>query len=229
LKTLEIAMNNELNQPPDHKGHVYEVEINGRNIALNDKTPQGGQLLAAGGYEPVDEYVLIKKMKPGTRLISLDETVELSHDSLAQFFAFKSGEVFMFTVNTHGYQWGQPTIQGAEIRDIADVPHDQVILLLRDEEPRLVMDDETVSLNPQGTEHFRTESRQITVYIDKKPKEIDRGTYTTEQLLTLLDVEAGYLLTLQRKDGLDPMKPGQKLKVEPGMCFFSQAPGGGSS
>lgn len=70
----------------------------------------------------------------------------------------------------------------------------------------------------------------IEVFIDDVEKEIPRGTYTTEELLTLLEVKPGYLLNLLNDKGqLEPLQPGERVHVKEGMRFYSQAPGGGSA
>ena len=61
-------------------------------------------------------------------------------------------------------------------------------------------------------------------------KTIPRGTYTTEQLIQVLGVEAGYLLNLVNRNGqLVTLRPGETTKVRKGMKFISQVPCGGSS
>jgi hypothetical protein len=223
-------MNDLHSHPPQPEKGSFTAVVNERTVNFEDPMPLGEQILALAGYEPADEYVLIEEASVGSRLISLDETVNLNHGTPARFFAFRSGEVFMFTVNTHGYQWGRPDIREDELREIAHVSASDVLVLLHgDAPPEVISEGQVVSLQSRGTEHFRTESRLITVFIDKAPKEIARGIYTTEQLLVLLGVQPGYLLNLQRDGGLETLKPGQKTRVEPGMQFFSQAPGGASS
>ena len=74
------------------------------------------------------------------------------------------------------------------------------------------------------------DKKLIEVFIDDVGKEIPRGTYTTEQLLTLLQVTPGYLLNLLDEQGqLQPLQPGEHIHVKDGMHFYSQAPGGGSA
>lgn len=213
-------------EPPDR---LFKVQINDETVEIADATPSGNQLLTAGRFEPADDYVLVEKTDAGSRLISLDETIHLAAHGTTSLFAFKSGEVFLFTVNTHGYQWGQSQISDPEIRDLADIRADDVLVLGRDDDDEVIAPGSVVSLRHGGTEHFRTETRLIKVFIDNVEKEIPRGTYTTEQLINVLGVTPGYLLNLQRKSGLDPLKPGEPLKVKAGMRFFSQAPGGGSA
>ena len=42
-------------------------------------------------------------------------------------------------------------------------------------------------------------------------------------------VAAGYLLNLKRNNGLDTLNANQRVPLQEGMEFFSQAPGGASS
>src|ERR1019366_7652056 len=111
-------------------------------------------------------------------VISLDERVSLA-GRIAQFFAFHTGEMFSFTVNEHSFQWGRKIITEAEIRELADVPQDDVLVLgRRDGEPRVLAAGDEVDLGKPGTEHLRTEKRLVEVFIDNLPKEIPRGVYT---------------------------------------------------
>ena len=81
-----------------------------------------------------------------------------------------------------------------------------------------------------GAADEHEQKKLIEVFIDDAPKEIARGTYTTEQLLTLLEVKSGYLLNLLDEHGqLQPLQPGEHVHVKEGMKFYSQAPGGGSA
>lgn len=208
----------------------YRVIINGRPLPITDGTPQGDQLLAEGGFEPVDDHVLIRKMRKGSQLVTLDQVVELDRNEPAVFYAFRGGDVWMLTVDTHSYQWGRPTITEEELREFADVPKDQVLVQQRDDDVPLVVEPKSsVPLKRAGTEHFRIEDRMVVVSFDGEERSIPRGMHTTEQLIELLHVEAGYLLNLQTKNGLETLKPGQLVQVKKGMVFFSQAPGGGSS
>jgi|HubBroStandDraft_3_1064219.scaffolds.fasta_scaffold984764_1 hypothetical protein len=86
----------------------------------------------------------------------------------------------------------------------------------------------THTVGELGGEH--TDKKFVEVFIDDVRKEIPRGTYTTEQLLTLLQVTPGYLLNLLDEKGqLQPLQPGEHIHVKDCMRFYSQAPGGGSA
>lgn len=216
-------------QARHHEHHGREITVNGQPIRLSDRQSTGAQILAEAGFEPVDEHVLIQRMKIGSQLVSLDEVVNL-HEGVGRFYAFRTGEVFTFTVNTHGFQWGRPAITEPELREFVDVGDDEVLVQERgDDEPRILGADDRVELSVGGAEHLRTEKRLATVFLDNVEKHIPRGVHTTEQLLVLLEVPPGYLLNLATEDGLTPLKPEQRVRVKDGMRFFSQVPAGGSA
>lgn len=206
------------------------VVVNGQEFTVRDAEPQGDQILASAGCEPVDDFVLIQRMRPGSRVVSIDQTVEIAPGEKPVFYAFRGGDIHLFTVDTHGFQWGEADIAEDAIRDIAQIGPELVLEVEReDERPRLLAPGDRLPLTPKGVEHLRTRSRDVEVTIDGEARTIARGDHTTEELLRLLGVEPGYLLNLKRPGGLDTLKPGQHVTVKEGMEFFSQAPGGASS
>jgi hypothetical protein len=216
-------------EPPS--GVSFKATVNGNPIKLSDPLPEGRQVLAEAGLVPADSYVLIQLLNHGTRSIGLDETVDLREEGKKRFRAFQSDRIFRFVVDERGYDWGAAVITEPELREIASAPKDEVLVLEREGEPDLPLPPgDQVDLGKKGVEHFHTVSRLITVFLDNEPKQIERGKYTTEQLIKRLNVEAGYLLNLQGPDGkLVPLKPGETIRVKEGMKFFTQVPCGGSS
>ena len=211
---------------------VTSIEVNGHPVALGDPVPVGRQILVAAGLNPAEEYVLVQLERPGIRAIGLDEEVDLHHGGARTFRAWRADRLFLFTVDSIGYAWGSVSITETELRDLATVPGDHVLLLDRAQAPDDVLAaGEAVSLGHAGTERFRTATRLVQVFLDDTiEKFIPRGKHTTEELLTLLDVTPGYLLNVLDHQGhLQPLAPGQVVHVKEGMKFYSQAPGGGAS
>lgn len=207
-----------------------QISVNSISVHTNERRTTGSQVLVMAGFEPVNEHILIEGAKIGSRLISLDEEIDINADAITRFYAFRTGEVFTFTVNGHGFQWGREEITEAELRELSNVPEDDVFIFERgDAEPRILVASDKVSLGDHGTEHLKTEKRMVTVIYDDVPKQIHRGTYTTEALLSIFGVQTGYLLNLADEHGLHTLKPDQRTHVKDGIRFFSQVPGGGSS
>lgn len=209
----------------------YPATVNGKNISVDDPVPMGRQVLDAAGFVPPDECVLIQGFAHGTRAVGLDETIDLSQPEIEAFYAFRSDRIFRLTIEERGFDWGSARIKEPTLRSIAHVPDDEILFLERTDQPDLELGpDDELDLSKPGTEHLRCEKRLIEVFFKDQPYQIQRGVYTTEQLMAKFPIEQGYLLNLLKPDGeLVILKPGEKIRVKCGMRFFSQVPGGGSS
>ena len=162
--------------------------------------------------------------------MGLDETVDLRGAGTEEFRAFKSDRIYRFTLNGHGFEWGAEKIPEPELRAIGHVHGGEVIVLERDGPDTDLAPEDVLELGKPDTEHLHTEKRLMTVYFENKPREIARGTYTTEQLKQKFGVQDGYVLEYINDEGqLTPLKPGANLRVRDGMKFFEQVPCGGFS
>ena len=217
-------------QPTKHHGK-FLTSINGIEVAFADPAPVGRQILSDAGFLPAEDHVLIQLLLHGTRSIGLDEPIDLRGPGAEAFWAFQSDRIFRFTINGRGYEWGVPKIAETLLRRIAAVPDEEILVLKRDDKDVVLAHDDIVELAASGTEHLLTAKRFVTVYLDTDiEKKIPGGTYTTEELIRVLDIEDGYLLNLLDPQGkLSLLQPGQKTTVEDGMKFFTQVPQGGSS
>lgn len=212
------------------KDGKFFTTVNGTTVKFTDPTPKGERILDKADLKPVSEYVLIQLMRHSSRSIGLDETVDLRAEGTEEFRAFKSDRIFRFTLNDHGYEWGVDKIPEPELRAIGHVHPGEVLVLEREGKDIDPGPDDVLDLGHAGTEHLRTEKRLVTVFFENQPREIARGTYTTEQLKTLFGVQEGYILEIINEEGhLTPLKPGAKLRVKDGMQFLEQVPCGGSS
>jgi hypothetical protein len=236
---MEIAVTGGQGRDDDVKGQgtrgpgsdgTFFTTVNGTPVKFSDPTSKGARILDKADLKPVSEYVLIQLMHHRSRSIGLDETVDLRAEGTEEFRAFKSDRIFRFTLNDHGYEWGADKIQEPELRVIGHVRADEVLLLERDGKDIDLKPSDVLDLGHAGTEHLHTEKRLVTVLFENEPREISRGTYTTEQLKALFGVQEGYILEVINEEGnLTPLKPGAKLRVKNGMKFFEQVPCGGSS
>lgn len=228
------------NRPNDYEAHLgkrprdgdgkFTTTVNGVAYGFADPIPDGGQILAEAGFLPAADHVLIQRLKHGSRSIGLDEGVDLREPGTEAFQVFKSDRVFNFTIDGRGYEWGAPRITEPELRKLADIQDDEILVLERDGKDRVLDANDNVSLEERGTEHLHVSKRLVTVYYENEEKRIPGGVYTTEQLIDLFGVPAGYLLNYVNAQGqLTPLKPGEKLRVRDGQKFFKQAPCGGSS
>jgi hypothetical protein len=208
----------------------FFTTVNGATVKFSDAVPSGERILGSADLKPVGEYVLIQLIGPSTRSIGLDETVDLRAPGTEVFRAFKSDRIFLFTLNGHGFEWGVEKVPEPELRALGHVPEDEVLVLERDGEDVDLKPGDVLDLAHRGTEHLHTEKRLIMVFFENEPRELPRGTYTTEQLKRLFGVQEGYVLEVINEEGqLAPLKPGAKVRLKHGMKFFEQVPCGGSS
>ena len=212
---------------PDGK---FLTTINDVEFLFVDSMPCGRQILGEAGFTPVEDHVLIQLVVHGTRSVGLDEPVDLRQKGVDAFRAFKSDRVFLFTVDARGYEWGESKITEPELRRVAGVGNEEIIVLERDGKDIELHAEDIVELGGSGTEHLRIVKGFVTVSLDNVERKIPRGTYTTERLVRVLEVEAGYVLDVVNAQGeLMPLKPRETISVEDGMKFFSHVPSGGSS
>lgn len=207
-----------------------KIKVNGVSYTLAPGKTVGRDVLAVAGLKPVDDHVLIAVTRPGSRSVGLDERVRLG-DGTAEFYAFHFDRVLSFTVDERGYEWGDALIAEERIRDLAGIDESTVLILRRKGEDNIELEDgSALDLSGSGVEHLKTAKAFVVVSFNGADVRIPRGTYTTEQLKTLLGVEPGYELDIMEAGGhLRTLEPGEKTKVRKGQKFISQVPCGGSS
>lgn len=214
---------------PGADGLFFTI-VNDVPVKFSEAMESGRRIREAAGLKPAGDYALIQLMRHSSRVIGLDDTVDLRAVETELFRAFKTDRIFLFTLNGHGYEWGASEIPEPELRVLGHVAEDEVLILDRDGVDVDLKATDVLDLGRGGTEHLHTEKRLVTVFFENKPREIPRGVYTTEQLKHLFGVQAGYVLEFINHEGqLTPLKPGEKLRVKEGMKFFEQVPCGGSS
>ncbi len=209
---------------------TFLTRVNRTEIRFVDPVPDGGQILEESGFLPARDHVLIQLLRHGTRAVGLDELVDLRHAGTEAFRAFKTDRVFRLTINNRGYEWGSAKITEPELRCIAGVCDDEILVLERDGVDQAIDCDGIVELSNSGTEHLRTTKRLVTISLDGVETKIPCGTYTAEALIDVLCIDAGYLLNIVNAEGqLAPLEQNQRIQIEDGMKFFTQVPCGGSS
>ena len=208
----------------------FLTTVNDIEIQFVDPVPDGGQILEKSGFLPARDHVLIQLLRHGTRSVGLDELVDLRHTGAEAFKAFKTDRVFRFTINNRGYEWGAAKITEPEVRRVADVGDDEILVLERNGLDKTLDAGSIVELGDSGTEHLRTTKGLVTISLDGVETKIPGGIYTTEKLIRVLAVDDGYLLNVVNAEGqLAPLEPKQRIQIEDGMKFFTQVPYGASS
>ena len=208
----------------------FLITVNGVEVHSVEAVPDGRWILETAGFRPAEDHVLIQLLLPGTRSVGVDESVDLRADGSEAFRAFKNDRIFRFTINDRGYEWGVAKITEPELRHIAVVDDDGILVLERGGKVTDLAADDIVELGETGTERLRVVELVTVTLNNEVEKKIPSGAYKTEDLIRVLGVEAGYVLDVLDEQGkLDPLQPGQTIQVKAGMKFFSHVPAGGSA
>ncbi len=219
------------NDTADTVDQHFAFRVNGVRHRSTDPVLDGRGLLRIAGFTPPSDHVLIELTRPGSRSIGLDEAVDLRTPGREEFRAFPSDRTFNFTVDEIGYEWGAGTISAAELRDIAGVGENKILVLEHKGAPdEELAEDASIELKARGAERLHTKKRLVTVTYgdDEKPFQLEPREYTGAELAQIFGVPCGYVVDLIIGGVFHPIGPDERVRVKNGMHFVSQ-PGKGSS
>ena len=97
--------------------------------------------------------------------------------------AFRTDRIFRFTIDGRGYEWGEAEIAEPELRALAGVNPNEVLVLDREDGDIDLEPGKRLVLSEAGTERLRTAKKLVRVTVDGVEKHIPRGKYTTEEFL----------------------------------------------
>ncbi|MGY3547382.1 multiubiquitin domain-containing protein [Bradyrhizobium sp. USDA 4469] len=217
----------------------FEVQIGDANfdfatVAFDDAKVTGAQVCMAAGRHPVEDYVVLRHLGMGD-LESLrpTETSDLDKNKVSRFFVIKGGETHRFFVEGLAMEWPHDKLIASQIKFLAGAGDDQALSLERLGVDQVFEDEDEVDIGGGGVERFKLRRRKKTVtviYGGDVEFELERRIYTTEELMAVFGVPAGYKLDIIGSDGVfREMAPGERLKVKDGMEFASHPPVGQSS
>lgn len=221
------------------RARTFEVQIGDANfdfatVAFDDAKVTGAQVCMAAGRHPVEDYVVLRHLGTG-ELESLrpTETSDLDKNKISRFFVIEGGDTHRFFVEGLSMEWPHNKLIASQIKFLAGAADDQALSLEGPGVDRIFEDDDKVDIGSGGVERFKLRHRKKTVtviYGGDVEFELERRIYTTEELMTVFGVPAGYKLDIIGIDGVfREMAPGERLKVKDGMEFASHPPVGQSS
>lgn len=217
--------------PDARREGPYRIVVSGKAAQFDDPVVDARKVLSETGYLPAKDHVLIQKHANGSSAVGLDEEVDLREPGREVFWAFLSDRVFNFTVQERGHAWGEGCIAEPDLRELADVPEDSVLVLERENEPDLVLGPtDHVDLTKRGVEDLRVRKRLVTVKYNHQPFQLAPGVYTGAKLKQIFAVEPGYVLDLIKDSGeFDELGDDEKVRIKDCMEFVSHAPCGQSA
>lgn len=204
-----------------------------RRVRLDDRKVVGLQIAEAAGKHPIEDFAVLRHLATGEiESIRPTEPVDLAEPGVERFFVVKGSRNHRFTVEGLAMEWPRDKLAARHIKFLAGGKEDQDLILDTDDGDIVLDDDDEVDLSAKGVERFklRKTHKLVTVLYKEDPYELERRTYTTEELLGVFPVPAGYKLDLIENDGeFRELKPGEKVKIREGLEFSSHPPVGQSS
>lgn len=180
---------------PIRAAHSYRIAVSDeglkfRPIVIADPVPLGRQILAAAGFESVEQYMLFAILGTGDfEDVRLDETFDLRGRGAERFVAFKTDRDFRLTLNGHELRWGKPVIIGEALYILAKVPDGQAVFLrVRGGQDRLIEPNDSINLAEAGVEEFFTGLRPpVTskIIVNSREREVPGPEVTFEQIVQL--------------------------------------------
>lgn len=217
---------------------VFSVELGDetfqfRRARFDDRKVVGVQIAEAAGTHPIEAFAILRHLRSGElESVRPTEQVDLDEDGVERFFVVRGPDLHRFFVEGLSMEWPKGKLAAKYIKFLAKAGEDQVLVLDTEDGDVVLEDDDLVELAADGVERLmlRHPPKTVTVFYKEKPYELDRGLYTTEQLIDVFKPPAGYLLDLIERDGaFRELKPGEQVKVREGLEFSSHPPAGHSS
>lgn len=217
---------------------VFSIELGDetfqfRPARFDDRKVVGAQIAEAAGAHPVEAFVILRHLRSGElESIRPTEPVDLGEAGVERFFVMRGDDLHRFTVEGLSMEWPKAKLAAKHIKFLAKAGEDQVLVLDGEDGDVVLDDDDLVDLAAKGVERLmlRHAPKTVTVYYKETPFELDKGVYTTEQLIAVFSAPAGYLLDLIERDGeFRELKPGERIKVRDGLEFSSHPPAGHSA
>lgn len=217
----------------------FKIEIAGADLDfhatnISDPKPTGRQIAQASGAGNPDELIVLQQLENlGLEELRPDETTNLRGAGAERFVVVKSDRTYRFVVEGLKIEWPLAKPTALIVKKLLHRGDDVALVQeLRDEADRVIEDCDELHLDAEGTErfYFRERERTVTVKYNHEPFELERRTYTTEELIAEFGVTAGYVLEWIAPDGeFILLNPGDTLKIVKCLEFVSHAPTGGAA
>ncbi|WP_439606271.1 multiubiquitin domain-containing protein [Hydrogenophaga sp.] len=224
------------NKAPRQQGQAIQVldeHFNPRSARIDDDRVTGRQVAEAAGFNSIDKVIVLQQLLSGAlEELRPEELVDLARPGVERFFVIEGDATFHFFLDGLKLEWPRAKVNASTLLRLALKDDEFELVQQQEDAPDMVLDDDdVVDLSQKGTEQLKTRkvSKLIKVLYNEQPFELQKGSYTTEQLIAIFQVEAGYLLDLWVDGKLLELKPGQELKLKAGMHFTSHPPRGQSS
>jgi hypothetical protein len=128
-------------------------------IPTNEQLLTGADILKGSGRPATSDQIVLQLLHSGDlQSIRLEEIVDLA---LGKKFVLSRGDrMFRFTVDTKQLEWPHPRISGELVRELAQIPADREVTLVRKGVATVIHKHDFVDLAHAGVEQFITKVRE---------------------------------------------------------------------
>ncbi len=148
----------------------YEVMIGDQDLnfvgtIIDDPVPTGRQIIEAVGDREAEDHLVFQVLRNGElEELNLEETTDLREAEVEKFLIFKSAASYRFDIDGKRLEWGHKVISGRVLKRLAGVDPVKfgVWLEVSGDDDRPIADNDLVSLDEEGLEHFFTGICQTT-------------------------------------------------------------------
>ncbi|WP_167378755.1 multiubiquitin domain-containing protein [Mesorhizobium prunaredense] len=213
---------------------IFDKNFDFADVTLDDEKVTGAQIALAVGKHPVETFVVLRHLVTGElETLRPTETSVLDKNRVNRFFVVEGSLTYRFFVEGLAMEWPRRKLIARQIKFLAGASDEQALTLESAGADLIFDDDDEVDIGGDEVERFKLRKRKKTVtviYGGDTEFQLERRTYTTEELMAVFGVPAGYKLDIIGADGdFREMAPGERLKVKDGMEFASHPPVGQSS
>lgn len=192
-----------------------------RDREVDDPVPTGRQVLQAAGIRSVVDNLLFVMTENGTLAeVRLDETVDLIQRRVKWFVVFKGDRSYRLMLDDRRIEWGSVSISGHVLKVLAGVdPAYGVWIERRGQPDRFLADDDSVSLDAEAIERFRT-GPIFMLRIEDQTCTWPDSTITTEEIAELggWNPDEGVIEVDENQDER-PLTPGETITLKLGVSF----------
>lgn len=154
----------EHHHPSRDKNTTIEIaglDLNFHAFQLDTKTPTGGKIAKAFGFNP-DQPAYVMQWRDDGDLEDLRAHEEADLANGTKFIVAEADSTNRISVEGEGFDWPSDTITGAVVRKLGRIPAERGIYLERTDEPdRPIEDLDVVKIKTQGVEQFRSRKPEV--------------------------------------------------------------------
>jgi len=203
--------------PQDQTAHkplrvkVAGPDLNFRDLNIDRARPTGGQIVAAAGFLPVENYGVLQWLESGDlEPLRLNETVDLRLGGAERFVIAQTDRAFYFELEGLRQEWLLAFINGITLKRLVGAEPESVIVLLeREDAPdEEVEDEQTVDVSGAGLEKFRIRpvEKLVEIFVNDKSVKIERGEHPGLEIKQAaiaqsVQIQLDVVLSLEKRHG----------------------------